>query len=587
MAMSRSRLSFFLAQSPLAAAAILTACGSGGKTSAFAHDAGGSGVDASADDGGGDDSGGGDDGGGGLIVDGGGLLRLTPSNATLFIDTATTPPTPATQAYIATIGGADVTAQLTLTLQDTSLGTFTGPNFTSATSLPGGALGVTTLVTGTAGQNTTLANLTLVALRKTGPDRDFYFVEPYQKMPTPANDELKFSTKLQQVDVAILLDTTGSMSGSIANVQTNLTKANGILTGLQAAIPNVGVAIVDHRDYPYDDGTNSNGASGDWPVKVWQPITTNAAMAQAAVNNYALGNGMDDPESQIPAMHYLLTGQALTWPASNLPAGSVPAHTPASGTEGGVDFRPGSFRVVVQITDSPWHNYDGTPADSLATPYAFTAPDYNALVTDFSNMHAKYVGIVDDHNIDSHPHVESQALSDATGSNVPAAAFPGGACNPQAGAAPNGNCRLNFDITDGNGLDTSIVQAIQAISIGATFDVTAIPANDPANVGGVDATKFIQALRAMGEGDPSVGCPKAVTKKSDPSKMYDDVFVGVTAGTSVCFEVIPAVNTIVPPTMSAQFFHAFINVVGLPGNTKLDQRSVLFLVPPADVGGAQ
>ena len=90
--------------------------------------------------------------------------------------------------------------------------------------------------------------------------------------------------------------------------------------------------------------------------------------------------------------------------------------------------------------------------------------------------------------------------------------------------------------------------------------MTAIPANDPTNANGVDATQFIQALRAMGEGDATVGCPKWATKKSDPSKMYDDVFVGVTAGTSVCFEVIPAMNTIVKPTMSAQFFHAFINV---------------------------
>jgi hypothetical protein len=38
------------------------------------------------------------------------------------------------------------------------------------------------------------------------------------------------------------------------------------------------------------------------------------------------------------------------------------------------------------------------------------------------------------------------------------------------------------------------------------------------------------------------------------------------------------VNTTVPPKASAQFFKAFINVVGLPGHTPLDQRSVLFLV---------
>ena len=202
-------------------------------------------------------------------------------------------------------------------------------------------------------------------------------------------------------------------------------------------------------------------------------------------------------------------------------------------------------------------------------------------------MNAKYVGVVDNGTGDSHPHMESQALSDATGSNVPAAAYPGGKCNPQAGAAPNGNCRLNFDINNGVGLDTSVVQAIQAISIGANFNVTAIAANDPMNAGGVDATKFIQEIRALGEGDPMNGCPKLTTTKSNASLTYDDVFVGVTAGTSVCFEVIPAMNTTVMPTATAQFFKAFINVVGLPGNTALDQRSVLFLVPPVNVSGAE
>ena len=56
------------------------------------------------------------------------------------------------------------------------------------------------------------------------------------------------------------------------------------------------------------------------------------------------------------------------------------------------------------------------------------------------------------------------------------------------------------------------------------------------------------------------------------------------AGTPVCFEVIPAMNTTVPATLEPQFFNAFIDVMGLPGNLKLDTRSVLFLVPPTVTG---
>ena len=370
---------------------------------------------------------------------------------------------------------------------------------------------MTTLVAGAVGKHGGVANLTVVALRKTGPDRDFYFIEPYQDAPSPASSELQFSTNLQLVDVAILLDTTGSMNASIGNLQRNLTTGGGIFDGLTDAVPNVGLAVVDHRDFPYELGTDDYGSPGDYPVRVRQTITTDPLLAQKAVNTYTRGAGDDDPESQIPArwIDYVLTGNALTWPASTLEPGSVPAHVNAPGTAGGVDFRPGAFRVVVQITDAPWHNYDGSPADPLATPYAFPAPDFHQLVADFKAANAKYVGIVDDHSVDTHPHMESQALSDATDSNVPASVFPGGVCNAQAGKAPNGNCRLNFDIDDGTGLDTSFVQAIQAISLGTTFNVTAVAANDPSNPGGVDATQFISAIRCTVRRRPRqrLSCP--------------------------------------------------------------------------------
>jgi hypothetical protein len=88
----------------------------------------------------------------------------------------------------------------------------------------------------------------------------------------------------------------------------------------------------------------------------------------------------------------------------------------------------------------------------------------------------------------------------------------------------------------------------------------------------------------MSEGDATAGCPAHPTRKSNPALGYDDVFVAVVTGTPVCFEVIPQMNTTVPPKEIAQFFNAFIDVVGLPGNTKLDKRTVLFLVPPKDVG---
>ncbi|GAC1543011.1 MAG: hypothetical protein NVS3B10_07300 [Polyangiales bacterium] len=493
------------------------------------------------------DVGGGDGGGdGGLVFQD---ITLTPTNATIYIDTATTPPTAAKQPYTATLnitggGTKDVTSAIKLTLEDPSLGTFAGPLFTSATKLPGTALGVTTVVHGTAEAKQGSANLTIVALRKTGDHRDFFFVVPYLGPPTPDRDVLKFGTNIKQVDVAFTQDTTGSMSGSITGVISTMTST--IMPGLKAAIPSVGIAVVDHKDS--DDGD-------PWVAKVLNVVNID-------------------------------------------PAVSVASYSGMSAT-GGVDFRAGSLAVVVNITDAHWH--DGGDPDSSINSWNGVAGNYmdmTRLTAAFKAGNAKFVGIEDQHfaSYETTPYAfdhQPQVLSDATGSNIPPGAF-GGKCGagqcctkqggaPRAPDAPGGNCRLVFDIMDGAGIDASLVAAIQAISVGSTFDVTAVAANDPSNADAVDATKFIKALRAMDEGSAKApdACPPHAAKDTNGDGIKD-TFIAVVVGTPVCFEILPQENTTVHPKTVAQFFNAFIDVLGMPGSVKLDRRNVLFLVPPKE-----
>ena len=517
----------------------------------------------------------GDGGGGGE----GGLvfqdITLTPSNATIYIDTATTPPTAAKQPYTATLnitggGTKDVTSAIKLTLEDPSLGTFAGPLFTSATKLPGTALGVTTVVHGTAEAKQGSANLTIVALRKTGDHRDFYFVVPYLAPPTPDRDVLKFGTNIKAVDVAFSVDTTGSMSSSIDNLKTALSTT--LLPSLAKAIPDVGLAIVDHKD-----------DSDTWVVKVNQVVTPDVSKAVAAVGAMSAGGGGDEPEAQEASMYHILTGSAI----SSSPA--IAAHTPAPGTSGGVDFRAGALPVVVEITDAHWHDTDTVPP-GLTSMKVITAA--------FKGLNARFVGVTDMHyaSFETTPFpllTQPEQLADSTGSNVPPAAF-AGACGAgqcctglsgagQAPAGPGGSCRLSFQIQDGTGLGDSVVKAIQAISVGSTFDVTAVAANDPANADAVDATKFIKALRAMDEGSAKSpdDCPPHAAKDTNGDGIKD-TFVTVVVGTPVCFEILPQENTTVHPKTVAQFFNAFIDVLGMPGSVKLDRRNVLFLVPPKE-----
>jgi hypothetical protein len=521
-------------------------------------------------------------------------IVLDPGNATIYIDTAHSPPLPATQTYIAKLqlpsgGQKDVSTEVVLSIDDPALGTFSGPQFTSAPTLPGvpaGQVGgVTTLVHATAEDKGGTAALTIVQLRKSGDHRDFYFEVPYKSAPSPTRDVLKFGTNIKQVDVAFVTDTTGSMGGSVDNFKSNLSTT--IIPGLSKAIPSVGVAVVYHDDYPYGGyGTpactfGGTGLPGDVPEGTISVITTDVPTAQAAANKLEVHCGNDEPESQVAAMYQALTGSGLPWPG-----GSVAPHTPAPGTSGGVDFRAGSLPVVVETTDAHWHNFKG------ANAYDFPAPAYEDLTKAYGAAHAKFVGLVDQDG--DGPMEEAQALADDTASHLPSSAFgaSGGSCPTGISGAtttadgPGGDCRLVFQIEYGSGLSDAVVKAIQAISVGSTFDVTAQPSNDPSNAAGpdgktVDATKFIKALRAMKEGSPADGCPAHPTKDTDGDG-YGDTFLSVTVGTPVCFEVLPQENTTVPPKPQAQFFNAFIDVLGMPGSVELDHRTVLFLVSPKD-----
>jgi hypothetical protein len=260
----------------------------------------------------------------------------------------------------------------------------------------------------------------------------------------------------------------------------------------------------------------------------------------------------------------VLTGGAVS---------GVPAVVPAAGTRGAVAFRNGSVPVVVLITDASWHDPRGGVGISMLNS-AFTAAN------------AKFVGVT------STNETQPNALSDATGSNLPTTAFMGcaaGKCctgvggSPRAPSGPGGSCRLNYVYSFGNDIGSSVVQAIKAIAIGSVYDVTVKPKNDPTNPMGIDATKFIKALRAKDEGDTAEGCPAhaAVDTNGDGIK---DTFKTVTVGTPVCFEVIPETNSTVAPQEAAIYTRADLEVVGVPGDIKLDSRKVLFLIPPKAAG---
>ncbi|MBL0193449.1 MAG: hypothetical protein IPQ09_04345 [Myxococcales bacterium] len=238
-------------------------------------------------------------------------LVVEPSNAVLFIDTATTPPTPATQAFKvirkSKEGDKDVTAGAVFSLEKPELGSFNGTTFTSVATLPPGPPGITTAVVAKADGGSAGAQITIVPIRRSSDQRDFFFIVPFNEAPNPTTDVLKFKTNIQSVDVAFVTDTTGSMSSEINGIRSAL--QGTLLAQLQAAIPSVGMSIISHRDE----------TDGGELVRVLQTITPTLTLAQAAAGRLSATGGGDEPEGQVPAMFHVLTGRAVT---------SVAAHTP-------------------------------------------------------------------------------------------------------------------------------------------------------------------------------------------------------------------------------------------------------------------
>lgn len=390
------------------------------------------------------------------------------------------------------------------------------------------------------------------------------FDVPFMEPPTPPRGTIATGlATIKQIDVAVVMDTTGSMSGSIENLRKNF--KGSVLPGIAKAIPSVGFAVVDHKDYPIDP----HGTVGeDFPVLVRQTITPDVGAAQAALDKLVPSGGSDGPESQIPAMFHTLTGAELRWSG-----GSVPVHLPAPGTVGGVDFRPGSLRIVVLVTDVEWHDCDYGAG-------VFKPPCSGDLVKAFLANNARFVDVT----ATWAPETQADSLSDQTGSSIPPSAFGttcgGACCTGVAGAGrpttTAGRCRLNFLHDGGNGVSDSIVRAITALAVGSTFDVIAQVVDDPSD--GVDATKFVKRVRAMDEGDSAAGCGAHAAKDTDGDGVKD-TFLGVPVGTRVCFEVVPTTNTIVKPTSEDQYFLAGLQILGLPGFVRLDTQTLRFRVP--------
>jgi hypothetical protein len=377
--------------------------------------------------------------------------------------------------------------------------------------------------------------------------------------------DLEAEPRATKLDVHLNVDTTGSFNGEIANLKLSL--GSNIIPALRARVGDLAMGVSRFAEFP----VAPFGRNTDAPYNLLTPITTDLGRVTAAVNSLdrPLQNGGDPPEPWGEALYQIATGEGL----QGLPLGNIPRFIPSPGaaTVGGVGFRAGAARVVINVTDAPSHE----PAD-----YGDSVPgtrSTQAAGAALQVIGARMIGIASGEG----SREQMEAIAVRTGAVAPATA---GRCSTGVGgvarAAVGGMCPLVFDIAeDGTGLGAALVDGILRFLDSLAFAQVSGRATD-------DPHGFVQAIEAVSARVPD-GATAPLRADLAPEGMPDgvvDTFTTVPTRTRLTFRVRLR-NTTRPETEYPQLYFVRVTLVG--DGVTVDERIVRVIVPegPKPDGG--
>jgi hypothetical protein len=521
-------------------------------------------------------------------------LSINPANPIVEVDLNTTGMVPfVATANFADGGTEDVSAQVAWNVENPAVGSLINsvlhtPAFATSSA-------VVSKIDASYMNFNAVAQVTVVAYRLTGPQKDFFFVLPYQDPAGNQTKPLDFSTAVPGLDVFFNMDTTGSMGGEISALESAI---NTVVTpGIRTQVMDSQFGVGSMQDFPLD---GHGSPDCDQPFRLLQPITDNLADVAAGVNALShagspIGCGNDTPEAGIESIYQAATGEGLTGPA--------PTSVPANHTgRGGVGFRTGTLPVVVSISDASSHGIGETSTcgepvalEPEFIPFAHSRSQTKGAL---NSICGRSVGIAPTGGFGCDAVEYLEYLATATGARVPPNAWdlggrPVGCAVGQcctsfggAGRAPDtdGLCPLVFLVqTGGSGVSQSIVTGIQMLTRFATFTVPTEYEGVTTDIDGNPLpTPHTTAdfLRSIVPETYLLPPPPPLV----PAPSFDGTeFFNVTPGTIVTFAVA-AYNDFIMQTDQAQIFRATIRVTaGSSCTITLDQRDVLILVPPIPV----
>lgn len=407
------------------------------------------------------------------------------------------------------------------------------------------------------------------------PADDYYVVLPY--MDPAVERDLDFGTTIRVADIFYITDTTGSMSGTVMNVQRTVTRPGGLIDRIAEVIPDAWHGGGQHDDMPF----GSYGSPPDEPfiLAIGMTPPERRTDVQTAFAGIVTHGGADGPESQTEALYQIITGEGGMW------TGPGAAYTMRRYAGDCLDtgygapcFREAALPIIIHFTDICSHN--GPPGeDGTCDPYVGITPaphTWAEAIMALNARGAKYVGV------------------NASGSTCVGVVGPSGylpcffmkRTAEETGSVDLDGNPLVYDLpnasTESAFIDT-ITGAIETIATRVPLDVDTGLRNDPMNIDGVDATRFIKRRVPRCRAVPAEECwtaPMGVAHDAAVAAYDESTFFGVIPGTQVRFR-ITFQNDFRMGDVSAQVFVAYIDVRG-GGSAILDTRQVYIVVPASD-----
>jgi hypothetical protein len=382
---------------------------------------------------------------------------------------------------------------------------------------------------------------------------DFVFVVPHEAPPAPLEDDLAFSSRLQSLDMYVILDRSGSMSTEITTVRTTLATAVSNLTCPPLGSGDPATCIPDLWT-----GAGTVGYSGSGADTFRNHVDVQPSASFAGIVTTEPGGCCAEPLSfsvfaaVTGSGSAAVSGCGLAGVAARATCAGSPAANAGYDTFGYPCFREGALPVILLATDEP----------PLSAGDTNKCPAWTTVVLpQMTSRRARLVGILGS-GAAAGTLTDLQTMATATG----------------AVDATNGNAPLVFDGADASAA-AAIENGMRTLAAGVPLDLSVVLEDDPADA--LDAVvAFADHLETLQLG--TAECASGLTALDTDADAIADAYVDVAAGTPVCWRLVPKANATVPAAAAPQVFRATVRVVG-DGVTALDAREVFFIVPPLPI----